>query len=141
MVIKLSYIKNQFLTFQLHFNDRVFNMNMRKNIKRRKITLKSFSALLFLASVFVLATQSQANEDIAKKSGCIACHNIDSGPFGPSYKDISAKYKGDKSAENKLIARVKRGSVGIWGEKKMPAMSPQIKDDDIEIIVHWILSL
>jgi cytochrome c len=61
--------------------------------------------------------------------------------LGPALKDIAAKYKGDKSAEAKLVTKVKVGGSGVWGPMPMPANSPQVKDADIQTIVKWILSL
>lgn len=80
-------------------------------------------------------------EALAQKSGCLACHGISQKILGPSYQDVAAKYKGDKSAESKLITKVKVGGSGAWGNMPMPANSPQVKDEDIKTIVQWILSL
>lgn len=82
-----------------------------------------------------------AAQALAQKSGCLACHSIDKKVLGPAYKDVAAKYKGDKTAEAKLIAKVKAGGSGVWGPMPMPANSPQVKDADIKTIVEWVLSL
>lgn len=87
------------------------------------------------------AADAKAAEALAQKSGCLACHSIDKKVIGPSYKDIAAKYKGDKGAEAKLIAKVKNGGSGVWGPIPMPANSPQVKDADIKTMVQWILSM
>lgn len=87
------------------------------------------------------AVDAKAAEALAQKSGCLACHSIDKKVLGPSYKDVAAKYKGDKTAEAKLIAKVKAGGSGVWGPIPMPANSPQVKDADIKTVVEWILSL
>ena len=92
------------------------------------------------ASVNVLADASAA-EALAKKDGCLLCHAVDKKVVGPAYKEIAAKYKGDKSAEAKLIEKVKKGGSGVWGQIPMPPNSPQVKDDEIKTIVQWILSL
>jgi len=92
------------------------------------------------ASVNVLADASAA-EALAKKDGCLLCHAVDNKLVGPSYKEIAAKYKGDKSMEAKLIEKVKKGGSGVWGQIPMPPNSPQVKDEDIKTIVQWILSL
>ncbi len=78
---------------------------------------------------------------LAQASGCLACHSVDKKVLGPAYKDVAAKYKGDKGAEAKLVAKVKAGGSGVWGPMPMPANSPQVKDEDIKTIVQWILSL
>ena len=87
------------------------------------------------------AVDAKAAEALAQKSGCLACHSIDKKVLGPAYKDVAAKYKGDKTAEAKLVAKVKAGGSGVWGPMPMPANSPQVKDADIKTVVEWILSL
>jgi cytochrome c len=94
---------------------------------------------LVVASSQVMAAESA--QALAQKSGCLACHSVDKKVLGPAYKEVAAKYKGDKSAEAKLVQKVKAGGSGAWGSVPMPANSPQVKDDDIKTIVHWILSL
>lgn len=91
------------------------------------------------ASALLLAGAAQANEDLAKKSGCLACHATDKKLVGPSYKDIAAKYKGDAGAEAKLVKKVKEGGKGAWGEVPMPP-NAAVKDDDIKTLVKWVLS-
>ncbi len=87
------------------------------------------------------AVDAKAAEALAQKSGCLACHSIEKKVLGPSYKDVAAKYKGDKTAEAKLIAKVKAGGSGVWGPIPMPAMGAQIKEADIKTVIQWILSL
>lgn len=101
-------------------------------------------ALLISAAVagsMLVAGAASANEALAQKSGCLACHSVDKKVLGPAYKDVAAKYKGDKTAEAKLIEKVKKGGSGTWGPIPMPANSPQVKDEDIKTLVHWVLSL
>lgn len=104
--------------------------------------------LLAIAAAGSMLVAAQANavdaaaaQAIAQKSGCLACHTVDKKVLGPAYKDVAAKYKGDKTAEAKLIAKVKAGGSGVWGPMPMPANSPQVKDADIKTVVEWILSL
>jgi cytochrome c len=80
-----------------------------------------------------------ANEALAQKSGCLACHNVNVKILGPSYKDVAAKYRGQAGAEAKLMAKVKAGGSGVWGAIPMPA-HPQVKEEDIRTIVKWILT-
>jgi cytochrome c len=98
--------------------------------------------LTMIATAAVLfAGQASATQALAQKSGCLACHSIDKKGLGPSFKDGAAKYKGDKSAEGKLVAKIKAGGSGVWGPMPMPANSPQVKDEDIKSITQWILSM
>lgn len=80
--------------------------------------------------------------DMAKKSGCAACHAIDKKVVGPAWMDIAKKYKGDAGAEAKLIAKVSKGGGGVWGVTPMPAIDPSgKKQDDIKQLVQFILNL
>lgn len=104
-----------------------------------KVLLSTIAAAsVLLASQAYAADAGQA---LAQKSGCLACHSLDKKVLGPAYKDVAAKYKGDKGAEAKLVEKVKKGGSGVWGNIPMPANSPQVKDEDIKTMVHWILSL
>jgi cytochrome c len=97
------------------------------------------TAILCALAVAVAALPALANEELAKKSGCLACHAVDKRVVGPSYKEVAAKYKGDKDAEAKLIKKVKEGGVGAWGQVPMPPNNT-VKDEDIKTLVKWVLS-
>lgn len=88
----------------------------------------------------LLAGGAQAQEQKAQAAGCMTCHGIDKKIVGPSYKDVAKKYRADKGAEAKLVAKVKQGGKGVWGDIPMPP-NAHVKDDDIKSIVHWILGL
>lgn len=93
-----------------------------------------------LAIVLAISFNSaNANEALAQKSGCLACHNVNVKILGPAYKDVAAKYRGQAGAEDKLVAKVKAGGSGVWGPIPMPA-HPQIKEEDIRTIVKWVLT-
>lgn len=88
------------------------------------------------------APSSPSDEGLAfiSKSDCIACHKDAIKLVGPAYADIAAKYKGDKEASKKLIEKIKIGGAGSWGDVPMPP-HPTMKDDEIEKMVKYILSL
>ena len=105
--------------------------------------MKALMVTIALAGSMLVAGQANADDAkaLAQKSGCLACHSVEAKVLGPAYKDVAAKYKGDKGAEARLVAKVKAGGSGVWGPMPMPANSPQVKDEDIKTIVHWVLSL
>jgi cytochrome c len=84
------------------------------------------------------APKAATAADLAKKSGCLACHAVANKVVGPSYKDIAAKYAGDAGAEGRLVAKVKAGGAGAWGQVPMPP-HPQLSDADVRALVQWIL--
>lgn len=71
-----------------------------------KATLLIVAAAGALAAGFVFA---QSGADVVKAKGCMTCHDVDTKKVGPSFKDIAAKYKGDKAAAGRLVARLKDG--------------------------------
>jgi cytochrome c len=80
-----------------------------------------------------------ASDELAKKHACFACHTVDKKMVGPSYKDVAAKYRGDKEAPAKLADRVKKGSQGVWGNVPMPP-NTAVPDADVSALVKWILA-
>ena len=96
------------------------------------------SAVLTAAALSA-SLPARANEELAKKHACFACHAIDKKLVGPSYKDVAAKYRGDAGAEAKLVEKVKKGSQGTWGQVPMPPNS-NVPDADVRALVKWILS-
>ena len=99
------------------------------------------TARLALATIAaaLAATPALANEALAQKSGCMACHAVDKKIVGPAYKEVAAKYKGDAKAEAMLVDKVKKGGVGTWGQIPMPP-NAAVKDEDIKTLVKWVLS-
>ncbi len=96
-------------------------------------------AALFLALAAAAALPAHAQEELAKKHNCLACHATDKKLVGPSYKDVAAKYRSDAGAQAKLAAKVKKGGQGVWGQVPMPP-NTQVPDADINALVKWILS-
>ena len=93
-----------------------------------------------LAGLIATAGSAYASEELAKKSGCLACHAVDRKVVGPAYKDVAAKYRGDAGAEAKLIEKLQKGGTGAWGEIFMPSMR-SVPEGDLKILVKWILSI
>ena len=95
---------------------------------------------LLVALAFVLvAGSAQANADLAKQKNCMACHAIDKKLVGPAYKDVAAKYAGQKDAVDKLTQKVMKGGAGVWGPVPMPP-NPQVSEAEARQLVQWVLS-
>ena len=97
--------------------------------------------LVAAAAVAALASNAAfASELLAKDNNCLACHAVDNKLVGPGFKEVAAKYKGDKSAEAKLATKIQKGGSGSWGQIPMPA-NPQVDDNEAKALAKWILSL
>ncbi len=79
------------------------------------------SASLLAAALAAPAWAAGADDamlKLASTSGCMTCHHIEPGakgpdglaPIGPAWKDVAAKYQGQKDATAKLTQTVLAGS-------------------------------
>ncbi|OYU98540.1 MAG: cytochrome C' [Burkholderiales bacterium PBB5] len=95
---------------------------------------------LIAALAAVVAAPAFANADLAQKKSCLACHATDKKLVGPSYKDVAAKYAGQKDAAAKLADKIQKGGVGAWGQVPMPA-NPQVNAEEAKQLATWVLSI
>ncbi|WP_168562679.1 c-type cytochrome [Rhizobacter sp. SG703] len=101
--------------------------------------MKSLLSLIVALSALA-AAPAFANPELAQKKNCMACHAIDKKLVGPAYKDVAAKYAGQKDAVDKLSQKVVKGGAGVWGAVPMPA-NTQVSDAEAKQLVTWILGL
>jgi cytochrome c len=95
---------------------------------------------LFSAVTLLSATAAHADQALATSKNCMGCHAVDKKILGPAFKDIATKYKGDKTAADKLAAKIIKGGSGAWGAAVMPA-NPQVSEADAKKLVAWVLGL
>ncbi len=101
--------------------------------------MKLIPALIVSLGAAAATAPALANEDLAKAKNCLACHAADKKLVGPSYKEVAAKYAGQKDAVDKLSEKVMKGGTGVWGQVPMPA-NPQVNAAEAKQLVQWILS-
>jgi cytochrome c len=104
--------------------------------------MKSFTTLGAVAALAALATGSALAADemeLAKSKNCLACHSVDNKIVGPAYKDVAAKYAGQKDAAAKLADKIQKGGSGVWGQVPMPPN--QVTPDEAKRLATWVLSL
>lgn len=97
-------------------------------------------AVIAAVALVAGAASAQDAEALLKKYGCTACHAIDKKLIGPAYNEVAAKYKGQADAPEKLVAKVKSGGLGVWGQIPMPP-NPSVPDADLKLMVGYILAL
>jgi cytochrome c len=96
-------------------------------------------AIASVATGFAVSTPALADLQLATAKNCMACHAVDKKLVGPSYKDVAAKYAGQKDAADKLAAKIIKGGSGVWGPVPMPA-NAQVTPDEAKKLVAWILA-
>jgi cytochrome c len=95
---------------------------------------------MILAVGALASNAALANADLAKSKNCMTCHSVGNKVIGPAFKDVAAKYAGQKDAEDKLTAKVLKGGSGVWGTAVMPA-NGQVNEAEARTLVKWVLSL
>ena len=95
---------------------------------------------LALAAGWAVTPVALADEALAKKHNCTACHAVDKKLVGPAYKDVAKKYKGQADAPAKLAEKVKKGGSGVWGAVPMPP-NAAVPDGDVTTLVAWVLKM
>ena len=96
--------------------------------------------VLFATAIALLAAgPALADQALATAKNCMACHAVDKKLVGPSYKEVAAKYSGQKDAVDKLAAKIMKGGSGVWGPVPMPA-NAQVNDADAKKLAAWVLT-
>jgi cytochrome c len=95
--------------------------------------------VLALAMTAAATAPAFADLALATSKNCMACHAVDKKLVGPSYKDVAAKYKADKSAVDKLAAKIIKGGSGVWGAVPMPA-NPQVNEAEAKKLAAWVMT-
>jgi len=80
-----------------------------------------------------------ADEALAQKKNCMACHAVEKKVVGPSFKTLAGKYA-EQNNTTKLAGKITQGSSGTWGAVPMPA-NPQVSPAEAQTLAKWILSI
>jgi len=97
------------------------------------------SIVLCAAFGAIIVGPALADADMAQKKNCLACHAVDKKVIGPAYKDVAAKYAGQKDAADKLAQKILKGGSGVWGAVPMPA-NPQVNESEAKQLAAWVLT-
>jgi cytochrome c len=71
---------------------------------------------------------------IVTSRGCFACHQIETKSVGPAYLDVAMKYHDDPKALETLLAKIKNGGAGVWGEVMMPPQAAVSEEEGTKIL-------
>jgi cytochrome c len=93
--------------------------------------MKSIVIAVIAVAGIAASGMANAQEALAKSSGCMNCHDMTAKKMGPSFKDIAAKYKGKADAEPMIVAN-------LAAAKGHPAV--KASGDDLKSLVKWVLS-
>ena len=77
--------------------------------------------------------------DLARSSGCLACHSAEKGIVGPAWGLVSLRLKNEPGELARLVTKIKMGGKGYWGNTPMPPATYRATDADIELLARTIL--
>ncbi|WP_373493384.1 PQQ-dependent sugar dehydrogenase [Aquiflexum sp.] len=77
---------------------------------------------------------------LVQKSNCLSCHLEERKLVGPSFQDITKRYKEDPKAFELLSKSIAEGGSGKWGDMSMPPQ-PMLSPPEISQIVDYILKI
>ncbi len=100
--------------------------------------MKTIVLALLVGAGVAMSGQAQASADLAKTKNCMGCHALDKKVLGPAFRDVAAKYKGQKDAEARMIASITKGSTGVWGPMAMPANG--VNAAEAQSLAKWVLA-
>ena len=100
---------------------------------------KSLLTLTTLAAS-ALCAPAWADLALATSKNCMACHAVDKKIVGPAFKDVAAKYAGDKTAVDRLAAKIQKGGGGVWSPLPMPA-NTQVNEAEAKKLATWVLTI
>jgi cytochrome c len=133
--------------------------------------MKSIFVSMIAAAGLMVAGSASATDmpDLAKKSGCTACHTIEKKMVGPAWRDVSKAYNkvgatgtavdpaaykvsqkvadilkehGKANPEAWLEEKVAKGGKGDWFDNMaMTPNAPKVSAADIKTLVDFILGL
>jgi cytochrome c len=98
-----------------------------------------FLVIASLAAGVAVSTPALADLQLATGKNCMTCHAVATKLVGPSYKEVAAKYAGQKDAVDKLAAKIVKGGSGTWGPVPMPA-NAQVSEAEAKKLAAWVLT-
>ena len=102
--------------------------------------MKKLLAMTLTALAAFASTPAMADLKLATDKNCMSCHSVDKKVVGPGYKDIAAKYAGQKDSVDMLAGKIQKGGAGVWGPIPMPA-NAQVNATEAKTLAAWVMSL
>ena len=105
------------------------------------VTFSLFALAIFGSAITAHAADDSSTEALLKKSKCSTCHALDKKKVGPSYKDISKKYKDVAGAEQRLYLHlITHPKVNVDGVEEQHVSLQSSNEAEIRAAIKWILA-
>jgi cytochrome c len=111
-------------------------MQINLNILNMKTTLISVA----IATALLSHGAANADDALAQKNNCYACHAKDKKILGPAFTEVAKRYQGKDDAIQTITQTIRKGSTGKWGAIPMPG-NEQLSEGDTATLAKWIIGL
>ena len=82
---------------------------------------------------------AHADQQLAQKKACLACHMVDKKLVGPAFREVAKKYAGNADALAQVASSIRKGGSGKWGPVPMPEQAA-LAEADAKTLAAWILA-
>ncbi|MCW5910775.1 MAG: PQQ-dependent sugar dehydrogenase [Cyclobacteriaceae bacterium] len=144
---KTFYFENSTIDYEIAVNDKE-DGTLGQGIPHNEVAVNFDYAPEGFDLIEIASTHRSTDEwitfsaglNLINKSDCKSCHLDDKKSVGPSYLDIANRYKGDRTAQEKLAQKIIMGGGGVWGDHAMAA-HPQVTPPQAANMVKYIMSI
>ena len=109
--------------------------------------MKYTTALATLTLVIFDISPRAAADDIAERGyqlalnkGCFECHTVGRDYVGPSFRSVAERYRLNPQTRYELADVIRAGSRGHWGERFEMWPQVRLREDEVELLVDWVIS-
>ena len=85
------------------------------------------------------AADPDPGSSLAERRGCLQCHNAERPRFGPAFRSVADRYRGDPEAESRLVDWLETGGSGHWGEDYQMSEQSHLGPGEAQTLVRWVL--
>jgi cytochrome c len=89
------------------------------------------------STVQVSQHKSDAMTALANNA-CLSCHALNQKVIGPAYHDVAERYRDRPGALDIVMANIRSGGAGKWGNIPMPAFE-SLSEDDLKVLAEFVL--
>jgi cytochrome c len=134
------YSVNSQVPYEIRVSDKEDGDSKYQEINTKEVFLEIKYTNDTAKALEMIQKNEQKNADglsIIKASNCMNCHAFKTKLIGPSFYDITHRYKLLSNTQDTLINHILNGSKGRWGNVQMPSNN-KLNADEARNVIHWL---
>ena len=110
--------------------------NEQKKPASQSIQAQAATEIIANSTTVPVAVTTAAVTPLLQKNACLACHGMETKLVGPSFRDITNRYKDRSDASAYLSGKIRAGGQGVWGAIPMPSQA--LSAGEAAQLAHWL---